>query len=38
MDVFGHFVDLFIDEGDLLSSKGSKILKLEEEHFTVIRK
>ena len=38
MGAFGHFVDLFIDEGDLLSSKGSKILKLEEEHFTVIRK
>ena len=38
MELFGSSFDLLIDAGDLPPSKGSKVIKLEETHFEIIRK
>ena len=38
MNSFSDSIDLFIDEGVLPPSRGSRILKLKDEHFEVIRK
>ena len=38
MELFGSSFDLLIDAGDLPPSKGSKVIKLKETHFEIIRK
>ena len=37
MELFGSSFDLLIDAGDLPPSKGSKVMKLKETHFEIIR-